>query len=169
VLRALSDPEIFEADQLRVLDADTLSWPGASTRCIARPWYAGHGSWLATTRALGDGAAARIRVIAATPKSGVNVLSPNGSGSRPGTLLTRGLVRGRQVPDGARNAVAVAANTPTVWAFGTDSGVDLSVRSAERRDALARWQDEHKQSAARARAAGVLDQPGPARLRRVGR
>lgn len=46
--------------------------------------------------------------------------------------------------------------TPTVWAFGADSGVDVSALTAGRRDALARWQDEHKASVARAREAGVL-------------
>lgn len=46
--------------------------------------------------------------------------------------------------------------TPTVWAFGADSGVDVSALPAARRDALARWQDEHKASVARAREAGVL-------------
>lgn len=44
---------------------------------------------------------------------------------------------------------------PTVWAFSDDAGLDESVLSTEERDAVARWQEEHRLSVLRAARAGV--------------
>jgi imidazolonepropionase-like amidohydrolase len=44
---------------------------------------------------------------------------------------------------------------PTVWAFSGDAGVDLDSLPTARRDAIRRWQDEHRASVGRAHAAGV--------------
>ncbi|MHB1172938.1 MAG: amidohydrolase family protein [Lacisediminihabitans sp.] len=44
---------------------------------------------------------------------------------------------------------------PTVWAFSDDAGVDSNALSTRQRESLAGWQEEHKRSVRRARAAGV--------------